>query len=156
MPDKVKTLRRSIAGLALLSLMVFMLASAHVCKVHQPLYSVNADGDYWGYTGTGGEDQDSTDNTVTATSRGAESCNFIFQTDWDKYTLNIGTDFSFPAVAGSLGGWNTDFGDCFLEHRIVWHATHTWTGIHGQSGSLGPIMDCWNLAQGNPNSIPCP
>lgn len=153
-PPRSTSLLRARLLLGSIGLLLLVLGSAHVCTDRQPYPSLNDDGDYWGWAATGADDSYSTDNVVSARTEGVESCNFILQTDWAALSINIGTDFTLPAIAGGLGGYNTDFGDCFLEHRVGWHAIYAWSGIHGQSDT-GLDIDCWDL-NGGAIGLPCP
>jgi len=150
--------RRGLAVLALLSLLLFVLATAHVCKDLNDHECCTNFGNYSGAAHIASYDPDTSTDTLTARSNGYESCNLVDEEDWDDYVIAIGPMVVGPwpgftyANAGDSGGYNEDWwGDCLVEHRLWWNMYVSWAGIHDQTGDDDDTF-CYDLA-GNKGTV---
>lgn len=131
--------RRALLGLAGTGLLLFVLASAHLCT--DSLEVMNLEGGYWGVVGTGAGPPPSapTNNpmlTVYARTQGEEYCNLTFQEDWDVED-ELSRDSPEPwvlVIVSDGGGYATGRFDCPLAHKLWWHAWHEWWNVHGENG----------------------
>lgn len=133
--------RRALLLLAGIGVLLFVLASAHVCT--DEIHDMNLQGDYWGVVGTGAGPPPSepTNNpmlTVYARTKGEEFCNFWGQEDWeveDSLSRDSPEVWALVIVADG-GGYATGDRDCIwgFGHAIYWFWDHKWWNVHGEDG----------------------